>query len=74
MNVMLLFLLFFFHFLFLIDLFTASWGALLASDLTPTQMEADLKALTDSLDTQKIKYITLRSTVKIRGARWSQSQ
>ncbi len=45
-----------------------------ASDLTPTQMEADLKALTDNLDTQNIKYITLRSTVKIRGARWSQSQ
>ena len=42
--------------------------------LTPTQLEADLKTLTGYLNTQKIKYITLRSTVKIRGARWSQGQ
>ena len=44
------------------------------SDTTPTQLEADLKTLADSLNTQNIKYITLRSTVKIRGARWSQGQ
>ena len=39
--------------------------------LTPTQLEADLKTLTDNLSKDNIKYITLRSTVKIRGARWT---
>lgn len=38
----------------------------------PAQLEADLKTLTDKLTSQNIKYITLRSAVKIRGARWSQ--
>ena len=38
----------------------------------PADLEDNLKTLTDSLNTQNIKYITLRSTVKIRGARWSQ--
>ena len=38
----------------------------------PADLEDNLKTLTDSLNSQNIKYITLRSTVKIRGARWSQ--
>ena len=38
----------------------------------PVDLEDNLKRLTDSLNSQNIKYITLRSTVKIRGARWSQ--
>ena len=37
------------------------------------QLEDDLKTLTSSLSAQNINYIILRSTVKIRGARWSQS-
>jgi len=40
----------------------------------PADLEADIKELTDKLNAENIKYITLRSTVKIRGARWSQSQ
>ena len=40
----------------------------------PADLEDNLKKLTDSLNAQNIKYITLRSTVKIRGARWSQGQ
>ena len=43
------------------------------SDTTPTQMEADLTTLTTALSRAKIKYIVLRSTVKIRGARWTQN-
>ena len=38
----------------------------------PANLEADLKELTDDLSKAKINYIILRSTVKIRGARWSQ--
>ena len=41
---------------------------------SPSELEADLKSLTDNLTASGVKYITLRSTVKIRGARWSQSQ
>ena len=40
----------------------------------PASVESDLKKLTDSLTLNKLKYIVMRSTVKIRGARWSQSQ
>jgi len=40
----------------------------------PARLEADLKTLTDLLNAGNVKYIILRSTVKIRGARWSQSQ
>jgi len=49
-----------------------------APDLTaglfqkPADLKGDLKTLTDKLSADNIKYITLRSTVKIRGARWSQ--
>jgi len=39
----------------------------------PTKMEEDLKTLTDSLNNKRIRFIVLRSTVKIRGARWSQN-
>lgn len=39
---------------------------------TPANLDADLKDLTDKLSSEKINYIILRSTVKIRGARWSQ--
>lgn len=38
----------------------------------PAKIEKDLKDLTDSLAAKKIRHIVLRSTVKIRGARWSQ--
>ncbi len=40
----------------------------------PADLEADLKALTDKLNADHIKYITLRSTVKIRGARWTHAK
>lgn len=40
----------------------------------PANLEADLKTLISRLNTANIKFIILRSTVKIRGARWSQSQ
>ncbi len=40
----------------------------------PAKLEADLLDLTKKLNGENLKYITLRSTVKIRGARWSQSQ
>lgn len=39
----------------------------------PADLEADLSELIDRLNKEQIKYILLRSTVKIRGARWSQS-
>ena len=41
---------------------------------SPADFEDNLKSLTDRLNAENIKYITLRSTVKIRGARWSQGQ
>jgi len=49
-----------------------------APDLTaglfqkPVDLEANLKTLTNKLDQENIKYVMLRSVVKIRGARWSQ--
>jgi uncharacterized protein (TIGR02599 family) len=39
----------------------------------PADLEKDLAELIDRLNAEQIKYILLRSTVKIRGARWSQS-
>lgn len=57
-----------------------NWGnAAAAPELTkglfakPADLEKDLAALIGRLNTERIKYILLRSTVKIRGARWSQS-
>ncbi len=46
----------------------------LTSDLftDPSKLESDLQKLTKSLDDAGIRYIVLRSNVKIRGARWSQ--
>jgi len=54
----------------------AASAPVLASGLfqRPADLEADLKTLTDQLSVDNVKYITMRSTVKIRGARWSQSQ
>jgi uncharacterized protein (TIGR02599 family) len=40
----------------------------------PANLEEDINALIDRLNEENIKYILLRSTVKIRGARWSQNQ
>jgi uncharacterized protein (TIGR02599 family) len=40
----------------------------------PANLEDDLDKLIAKLNAEGIKYITLRSTVKIRGARWSQGQ
>jgi uncharacterized protein (TIGR02599 family) len=39
----------------------------------PAKLDDDLGKLTKELTDKKIKYIVLRSTVKIRGARWSQN-
>jgi uncharacterized protein (TIGR02599 family) len=57
-----------------------NWGnAAAAPELTkglfakPADLEKDLADLIGRLNTERIKYILLRSTVKIRGARWSQS-
>lgn len=38
----------------------------------PAKLEDDLKTLTDDLTAKHLNFIVLRSTVKIRGARWSQ--
>jgi uncharacterized protein (TIGR02599 family) len=40
---------------------------------TADQIETDLDSLTEKLTNQGIRFIVLRTTVKIRGARWSQS-
>ena len=40
---------------------------------SPNKLEADLKALTDILDSKRIEYLMLRSTVKLRNSRWSQN-
>lgn len=45
-------------------------GAGLFTD--PANLDDDLKTLTNELTNKKLNYIVLRSTVKIRGARWSQ--
>jgi len=39
----------------------------------PARLETDLGALTDKLTRQNIRFVVLRSTVKIRGARWNQN-
>lgn len=38
-----------------------------------SQIETDLQALSKKLSTDGVKFIVLRTTVKIRGARWSES-
>ncbi|XHR30967.1 MAG: Verru_Chthon cassette protein C [Chthoniobacteraceae bacterium] len=49
------------------SLFQADWFH------TPANLDADLTALINTLSSDKINYIILRSTVKLRAARWSQN-